>query len=64
MKKRVKQERRPYQKPEIERVELVAEEQVLGGCKTEFTGGGQGLGGTGHCVTDGTPSACVYTTGT
>jgi hypothetical protein len=26
-------QRRPYQKPRVERVELVAEEQVLGGCK-------------------------------
>ena len=28
-----KQEKKPYQKPEITRVELVAEEAVLGGCK-------------------------------
>lgn len=26
-------EKKPYQKPEITRVELVAEEAVLGGCK-------------------------------
>ena len=28
-----KKEKKPYQKPEITRVELVAEEAVLGGCK-------------------------------
>ena len=26
-------QRKPYLKPEVEQVELVAEEQVLGGCK-------------------------------
>ena len=30
-------QRKPYLKPEVEQVELVAEEQVLGGCKNSTT---------------------------
>lgn len=53
-------ERRPYQKPQVEQVELVADEQVLGGCKTPNDGGGVGteVGQScnldGNCVLDGT----------
>jgi len=39
---RRQEERRPYQKPQVEQVDLAAEEQVLGGCKTPNNGGGQG----------------------
>ena len=31
--------RRPYRKPQLEEVQLVAEEAVLAGCKTRATGG-------------------------
>jgi hypothetical protein len=31
--------RRPYRKPQLEQVQLVAEEAVLAGCKTRATGG-------------------------
>jgi hypothetical protein len=54
------EERRPYQKPMMEQVELAAEEQVLGGCKTPNDGGGVGtVAGEscnldGNCVLDGT----------
>lgn len=54
------EERRPYQKPQVEQVELAAEEQVLGGCKTPNDGGGVGtVAGEscnldGNCVLDGT----------
>jgi hypothetical protein len=42
-----KMERKPYRKPEIEEVQLVAEEAVLAGCKT-LTGIG-GPNSTGVC---------------
>ena len=59
---RLHKERRPYQKPQVEQVELAAEEQVLGGCKTPNNGGGQGIDPNelyscnldGNCVLDGT----------
>lgn len=53
--------RRPYQKPQVEQVELVAEEQVLGGCKTEFDGGGVGIS-SGNC-TEAVPQ-CEFLFGT
>ena len=31
--KRRRTQRKPYRKPRVEQVELIAEEQVLGGCK-------------------------------
>ncbi|HUW95907.1 MAG TPA: hypothetical protein VMW58_08965, partial [Anaerolineae bacterium] len=31
--KRRRTQRQPYRKPRVEQVELIAEEQVLGGCK-------------------------------
>ena len=43
-KKRKNEIRKPYHKPEIERVRLVPEEAVLGGCK--MTGGDAGPGST------------------
>jgi len=33
--KRRRTQRQPYRKPRVEQVELIAEEQVLGGCKAE-----------------------------
>jgi len=30
-------ERKPYRKPQVKQIELVAEEQVLGGCKGDTT---------------------------
>ena len=54
------EQRRAYRKPQVEQVELVAEEQVLGLCKTVLEGGGIGVGQgysceiDGNCVTDGT----------
>ena len=53
--------RRPYQKPQVEQVELVAEEQVLGGCKTESDGGGAGAV-SGNCTLQ--VPQCVLETGT
>ena len=32
--------RRPYRKPQLEQVQLVAEEAVLAGCKTRTSGNG------------------------
>ena len=55
-----KEKRRSYQKPNVEQIKLVAEEQVLGLCKTVTEGGGIGVGQgfscqyDGNCVTDGT----------
>ena len=59
---RRQEERRPYQKPQVEQVDLAAEEQVLGGCKTPNNGDGQGYNPgelvscnlDGNCVLDGT----------
>jgi len=53
--------RKPYRKPEIQRVQLVPGDAVLGGCKTVSSGGGIGLGTSGDCV-DKTPQ-CVTTYG-
>jgi hypothetical protein len=53
-------EKRPYCKPEIERVRLVPEEAVLGGCKTETAGGGIGLNTSGSCVATGCVSSDVW----
>jgi len=39
MKENAKQERKSYQKPKVEQVELVAEEQVLSLCKRSDGGG-------------------------
>ncbi|NLF13098.1 MAG: hypothetical protein GX597_15030 [Anaerolineaceae bacterium] len=51
--------RKPYVKPEMERIQLVPEEAVLGGCKTT-SGGGIGTDfPSGNCVTA-TPY-CVLT---
>ena len=50
---RSQEERRPYQKPQVEQIELVAEEQVLGGCKTPNDGGGEGVGAGQSCNLDG-----------
>jgi len=41
--------RRPYQKPRLEKVSLVPEEAVLGGCKT-LTGGGINASGGTNCA--------------
>lgn len=52
-KNQVKQ-RKPYEKPRLERVRLVAEEAVLGGCKAVSQGGPTTLDGcapVGSCVT-------------
>ena len=47
--------RRPYRKPQLEQVQLVAEEAVLAQCKVK---GGSGPGG-GNCrQADGTGGAC------
>jgi hypothetical protein len=51
--------RRPYRKPQLEQVKLVAEEAVLVGCKTKkATGPDAGpcnaTGGRGKCVLDAT----------
>ena len=51
--------RRPYRKPQLEQVQLVAEEAVLVGCKTKrATGPDAGpcnaSGGPGKCVLDAT----------
>ena len=48
--------RKPYKKPKIERVHLVAEEAVLATCKTDLIGAAIGsgagcIGFTGECVT-------------
>lgn len=45
----IKQEKRPYQKPQIEQVELVVEEQVLGGCKNLDESGPLGVD---NCIDD------------
>lgn len=52
-------ERKAYRKPRIEKVSLVPDEAVLGGCKTS-NGGGQGLpyGSGSSCELAGVPSAC------
>jgi hypothetical protein len=55
---RHKETRKPYCKPEIERVKLVPEEAVLGGCKTLANGGGIGLV-SGSCQLEG----CITTWG-
>ena len=44
-----KQRRRPYQRPQVEQVELVAEEQVLGMCKT-IAGNFWGIGAVWTCL--------------
>lgn len=49
-----KERRRPYRKPQVEQVELVAEEQVLGLCKTLNEGGGIGVVAPDSCFFDGT----------
>jgi hypothetical protein len=36
-------QRRPYRKPRVEQVDVVAEEQVLGGCKSESGQPGIGM---------------------
>jgi hypothetical protein len=51
--------RRPYRKPQLEQVQLVAEEAVLVGCKTKrATGPDAGpcnaTGGPGKCILDAT----------
>ena len=54
------EQRRPYRKPQVEQVQLVAEEQVLGLCKTADAGGGIGVAApdscqwVGYCEIDGT----------
>lgn len=50
-----KEKRRSYQKPNVEQIKLVAEEQVLGICKTATTGGGIGVA-DGECFF---PANCV-----
>jgi len=56
---RLRKARRPYQKPQVEQVELAAEEQVLGGCKTPDNAGGidtingESCNYDGNCVLDG-----------
>ena len=47
------QQRRLYEKPTVEQIKLVAEEQVLGLCKTASAGGGIGVAGTDSCFLDG-----------
>lgn len=47
-------ERKPYRKPQVKQIELVAEEQVLGGCKALV--GDANPGNTAGCVT---PTSCV-----
>jgi len=49
--------RKPYQKPTLERVRLVAEEAVLAGCKLAI--GGVSPGVTGTCINI---SACLLLT--
>ena len=51
--------RRPYRKPQVEQVELAAEEQVLGGCKTPDNGGGINTVAGESCNLDGLPASCV-----
>ena len=44
----MKERRKPYRKPQVEQVELVPEEAVLGGCKNPNVAGpdtGPGCGG-------------------
>ena len=36
-------QRKPYRKPRVEQIELIAEEQVLGGCKSESGQPGIGM---------------------
>ncbi len=48
MKGDTKERRRPYQRPQVEQVELVAEEQVLGNCKTSL-GNEWGIGSVWTC---------------
>jgi hypothetical protein len=43
-----KEKRKPYCKPEMERVRLVPEEAVLGGCKV--LGAGTGIGVQSNCM--------------
>jgi len=49
-------QRKPYLKPEVEQVELVAEEQVLGGCKNSTSVGPLEMSDciTDDCILDGT----------
>jgi len=42
-----RQVRKPYQKPELEQVLLIPEENVLGGCKTASFNIGPGAGNCG-----------------
>ena len=56
---RRQEERRPYQKPQVEQVDLAAEEQVLGGCKTPNNGEGIDTVAGESCNLDGRPSSCV-----
>jgi len=46
------EQKKPYVKPELERVKLVPDEAVLGGCKTDAGGG---LLPAGNCAT----ASCV-----
>ena len=48
-----KEKRRLYQKPTVEQIKLVAEEQVLGLCKTATDGGGIGVAQWDSCQYDG-----------
>ena len=54
-KKKTKPTRRPYCKPQLEQVRLVAEEAVLAGCKT----GGSSGPDVGACNSSGGPGKCI-----
>ena len=51
-----KEKRRSYQKPTVGQIKLVAEEQVLGLCKTVDAGGGIGVSAPFACFF---PANCV-----
>lgn len=49
------EQKKPYVKPELERVKLVPDEAVLGGCKTTDGGGIGTSSPAGNCAT----ASCV-----
>jgi hypothetical protein len=56
--KGIKTDRRPYRKPQLENVRLVAEEAVLTGCKFTGSAAGGGHPPAGDCM-KGAGASCV-----